>query len=178
MTNPTQSFASLWVRCLAFGLDYIVIALYLVTITVLSLALNAAFPLVPRLLFSNPVAGQVTGFLTITFPVTLYFALLESSPWQATWGKQRQRLKVIRTTGERLSRARALGRTLLKFIPWELAHTCIWQVSFAPQPPSPLVTAGFALVWILVGANVVSLWLSKSHQTLYDQVAGTYVVTA
>jgi len=34
------------------------------------------------------------------------------------------------------------------------------------------------LVWLLVGANVVSLVMSKTHQTLYDRVAGTYVVVA
>jgi uncharacterized RDD family membrane protein YckC len=51
-------------------------------------------------------------------------------------------------------------------------------VSFAPQDASPLITVGFILVWVLVGANVLSLWLSTSHQTLYDQLAGTFVVTA
>jgi uncharacterized RDD family membrane protein YckC len=178
MTNTTQSYAGLWVRVLAFAFDYLAIALYLVVITILSLTVTSAFPNLPRVLFGNPGSGQITGFFAITLPVTLYFALLESSAWQATWGKRRQRLKVIRTNGERLSRTRAVGRTVLKFIPWELAHTCIWQVSFAPQGPSPLITAGFALVWILVGANAISLLISKSHQTLYDQLAGTYVVTA
>ena len=178
MTNTTQSYAGLWVRVLAFALDYLAIALYLVVITILGLTVNASFPNIPRVLFDNPVSGQITGFFAITLPVTLYFALLESSAWQATWGKQRQHLKVICTNGERLSSTRAVGRTVLKFIPWELAHTCIWQVSFAPQGPSPLIKAGFALVWILVGANAISLLVSKSHQTLYDQLAGTYVVTA
>jgi uncharacterized RDD family membrane protein YckC len=114
--------------------------------------------------------------LLITLPVTLYFALGESSTWQATWGKRRQRLTVIGLTGARLSRTQALVRTVLKFIPWELAHTCIWQIRFAPSDSSPLITAGFVLVWILVGANLVSLLRSRSHQTLYDRLAGTYVV--
>ena len=113
----------------------------------------------------------------LTLPVALYFALLESSSWQATWGKRRRGLKVMGTNGERLTRTRAIGRTLLKFIPWELAHTCIWQISFAPQEPSPLITLGFVLVWLLIGANIVKLWLSPTHQTLYDRLAGTYVIT-
>jgi uncharacterized RDD family membrane protein YckC len=172
----TQSYAGLWVRVWAFAFDYVVIALYLVVITVLSLTLGAVFPDIPRILFGNPLSGQVSSFFAITLPVTLYFALLESSAWQATWGKRRKRLKVIRADGGRLSRIRSLGRTLLKFIPWELAHTCIWQVSFAPQEPSALITAGFVLVWILVGANVLSLSISKSHQTLYDKITEAYVV--
>jgi len=83
---------------------------------------------------------------------------------------------VIDKTGGRLSKSRAFVRTILKFVPWELAHTCIWQFSFATEEPSPLITVGFILVWIIVGANVVSLLRSPSHQTLYDRLAGTYVV--
>jgi uncharacterized RDD family membrane protein YckC len=142
------------------------------------LVAGLAFPNVPRQLFGNPVSAQITGFLAVTLPVTLYFALSESSQRQATWGKQRQRLKVVRTDGRPLSRASALARTLLKFVPWELAHTCIWQVRFAPQEPSPLATAGFILVWILVAANTLSLVLTRSHQTLYDRLARTCVTMA
>jgi len=57
-----------------------------------------------------------------------------------------------------------------------LAHTCIWQISFAPENPSPLILAGFVLVWLLVGANIVSLVVSKTDQALYDRIAETYVV--
>jgi uncharacterized RDD family membrane protein YckC len=178
MTKISQSYAGLWVRVFAFAFDYLVIALYLGVVIALSLAANAAFPNLMQSLFGHPVSGQLTGFFAVTLPISLYFALLESSSWQATWGKRRQRLKVIGTNGERLSRVRALSRTALKFIPWELAHTCIWQVRFASPEASPLITVGFILVWIMVGANVVSLWISPTHQTLYDRIAGTYVVTA
>lgn len=176
MTSTTQSYAGLWARVVAFAFDYLAIALYLILLATIGLVVNSAFPDITPTLFGNPVSGQITGFLTATLPVTLYFALLESSPWQATWGKRRQRLKVIRSNGERLTRTRAIGRTVLKFIPWELAHTCIWQIGFGRQEPSPMITAGFVLVWILVGANVVRLWISPTRQTLYDWLAGTYVV--
>jgi hypothetical protein len=79
---------------------------------------------------------------------------------------------------ERLSIARSIGRTALKFIPWELAHTCIWQISFAVGEPSPLIIAGFALVWMLVVANVVSLVMRARRRAIYDRLAGTYVVAA
>ncbi len=173
-----HTYAGFWVRVTAFALDYILIAGYLIFVVALSSVVNAFFPSVARGLFANPLSGQITGFCLVTLPVSLYFALLESSTWRATWGKRRKGLQVIRSDGARLSVSRAISRTVLKFIPWELAHTCIWQISFAPQEPSPLITAGFALVWILVGANVVSLLTSQTHQTLYDRLAGTFVVTA
>jgi len=176
MRTTTQVYAGFWIRALAFVFDYLIIAIYLVLLTVLGFTVNSAFPNIARILFGNPFTGQATGFLLITLPVTLYFALSESSPSQATWGKKRLHLKVVNLEGTRISRARSFGRTILKFIPWELAHTCIWQISFAPENPSPLILAGFVLVWLLVGANIVSLVVSKTDQALYDRIAETYVV--
>ena len=136
--NP--SFAGLRLRVVAFVFDYIVIALYLIMVVIVGVAIRAGLPALSQTLFGNPLSGQTAGFFLITLPVSLYFALLESSTWQATWGKRRQHLQVIGPTGDQLSRSRALARTLLKFVPWELAHTCIWQISFATEEPSPLIT--------------------------------------
>lgn len=178
MTKQTQGFAGFWIRVSAFAFDYLPIALYLSLLVVLGFTINTVFPEISERLFATPLSSQLTGFLAITLPVTLYFALSESSSWQATWGKRRKNLRVVQADGRNLSRARAFGRTALKFVPWELAHTCIWQVSFAPQEPLPLVTLGFVLVWLLVGANAVSLMMNTSHQTIYDRLAGTYVLKA
>jgi len=103
MTSIMQSYTGLWARVLAFAFDYLVIVLYLIVLITISLAVSSVFPDIVPMMFGNPVSGQIMGFLMITLPVTLYFALLESSPWQATWGKRRQRLKVTRTNGERLT---------------------------------------------------------------------------
>ena len=170
---PSAGFG---VRVTAFVFDYLIIAGYLIFVVAAGSILNAFFPIIANELFGNPYSGQMTGFLIITLPVSLYFILFESSGWQATWGKRRLGLRVTRTDGTRLTVLRAGSRTLLKFIPWELAHTCIWQINFAQDAAKPLITMGFALVWILVGANIVSLWISSKHQTLYDRLAGTYVV--
>ena len=45
-----------------------------------------------------------------------YFALLESSRWQATVGKRVCRLRVTDLSGRRIGVARALGRYLAKFV--------------------------------------------------------------
>ena len=176
MLTIKHSYARLGVRVTAFALDYIIIAGYLLVIVALGIVLNTFSPAVAHRLFSNPLSGQFTGFLVITLPVSLYFILFESSVWQATWGKRKMSLIVTRTDGSRLPILRAGSRTLLKFIPWELAHTCIWQISFAQQKPSQIIIVGFVLVWILVGANLISMWISPTHQTLYDWLASTYVV--
>ena len=168
--------ASLWQRIKAFAFDYILIAGYLIIIVGLGVGVNAAFPRLSQTLFANRVTGQVIGFLLVTLPVTLYYALFESSPQQATWGKHKIGLRVIGTEGTSVDFPRALARTLLKFVPWELSHTLIWQLRFAQPDAAPFINAGFILVWFLIGADLLSLWLSKKHQTLYDRLSSTYVV--
>lgn len=172
----TQYSAGLRVRIAASAIDYLIFALYLILLTTVALAVNRTFPNVSQALFGNPASGQITGFIVITLPVTMYFALLESSSWQSTLGKRWKRLRVVEKNNGRLSRMRAFGRTLLKFIPWELSHACIWQIRFSAGDPSPMIILGFALVWILIAANIAGLLVSPTHQALYDRLAGSYVV--
>jgi uncharacterized RDD family membrane protein YckC len=178
MVVTETSPAGLRVRTLAFAMDYILISAYLCALVGVSVLVNRVWPSITRVLFGNPISGEVAGFLLITLPVTLYYALMESSSWQASWGKRRMHLRVTDLDGNRLSLPRSLGRSVLKFVPWELSHACIWQVSCTTDVASPLITVGFVLVWLLVGANVLSLLLSATRQTLYDRLSGTLVVKA
>lgn len=168
-------FAGFLQRVGAFVLDYGVILVYLGAITLFSLLLNSLFS-VNQWLFTDRIRAQLSGFLFITLPVTLYFAFSESSIRQASWGKQRLGLKVTDHNGDRISFGRSAARTGLKFVPWELAHTLIWQISFTPNQFSQLIIAGFFTVYFLIGANIASLIFRKDRQTLYDLLAGTYVV--
>jgi uncharacterized RDD family membrane protein YckC len=163
-------------RTLAFALDYLIIVAYLALLGLASLMVKLVPPELLPALFANQLSAHITGFLLVTLPVMLYFALLEASSWQATWGKRTLNLRVTRTDGTRLTAGQALGRTALNFIPWELAHTLIWQIRFAPATLSLVITGGFILVWVLVGANIGSLALTKTHQSLADRLAGTYVI--
>jgi uncharacterized RDD family membrane protein YckC len=74
-------------RLLAFGLDYVVIAGYLVALAGVSLAilasgLRAAFSAA----WATAWSAETMGFLMLTLPVVLYFAILESSTPGATLG--------------------------------------------------------------------------------------------
>jgi len=175
-----MTFANVWQRIGAFLLDYLIIAAYLVLLVIISVGLGfGALRSVFRVLFADPNSSEFSAFLLLVLPVILYFALFECSSWQATWGKRKRGLRVIDMRGTRLSLPRSFARSLLKFVPWELTHACIWRVPgwpLAPTTPSPIITAGLVLVWILVGAYLVSMLVSKKHQALYDWIAGTYVI--
>lgn len=170
-----KTYAGFWKRAGAFALDYIIILGYLIGIVLLSLLANAIFG-ANEWLFADRIRAQFVAFLLVTLPITLYFAISESSPSQATWGKQRLKLKVADRDGNRISFWRSFGRTLLKFVPWELSHTLIWQIYFSPQAESAWINYGFILVYLLIGLNIACLLLTKTHQTLYDLLTNTYVI--
>ena len=172
----SQSYAGLWIRVKAFSADYIAISLYIVVLTAASFLIQSVSPDLINPLFDSPLVGQLTGFVLITLPVTLYFTLMESSSHQATWGKRWQGIKVIHKSGNRLSRMRALSRTALKFIPWELAHTCIWQLSGTNQEIPTILLVGFIFVWVMVGIYLLTLLISSKKQSLYDQITNTFVI--
>ena len=172
--SQSKAYAGFWQRVRAFALDYIIILFYLAALTLLSLLINRLFS-VNEWLFADRARAQLTGFFLITLPVALYFAFGESSVQQATWGKKRMGLVVTDPNEERLTFWRSLARTFLKFIPWELSHTLIWQIYFSPQTNSLWINYGFILVYALVGLNIASLLMTKKHQTLYDLLAKTYV---
>ena len=175
-----MTFAKVWQRIVAFLLDYLIIAAYLVILVIIGVGLGfgplrSAF----QAMFANPNISEFSAFLLLVLPVILYFTLFECSSWQATWGKRRRGLRVIDVHGARLSLPRSFVRSLLKFVPWELTHACLWRIPgwpLAPATPPPIITAGLVLVWVLVLAYLVSMLVSKKHQALYDWIAGTYVI--
>ena len=167
---------SLRARAAAFGLDYLVIAAYLIAVVGVGVVLRLIAPDLAGALFGNPLLGELIGFLVLTLPVTLYFALSERSDAGATWGKRRMRLRAVTDDGRRLSLGRSLARSGLKFVPWELSHALIWQFSAAGTNPPAILDVGLVVVWVLIGLNLLSALLDQRRRTLYDRIAGTVVV--
>jgi uncharacterized RDD family membrane protein YckC len=171
-------FASPWRRIAAWSLDYLVIAGYLVVLTAVTLGLQATgFRGTLDGAMSRPASAELLGFLTLTLPVVLYFAILESSRWQATLGKRALGLVVAGASGP-LPIGRALLREALRFLPWELSHALIWRIALAPDRQSFPAWAswGIAAVYVLVIAYLVTLFAGSQHRTVYDRIAGSYVL--
>lgn len=166
----------------AFLLDYLIISVYIALLVGVSVGLGQG-PLrgLFHSLFADPNRSELSAFLMLVLPVILYFAILESSPWQATVGKRILGLRVTGVAGGRLSVSRALARSLLAFAPWELTHACLWRIPgwpLAPAPPAPIIVAGLTLVWVVLAVYLTSMLLSKKRQTLYDMLTSAYVITA
>ena len=163
-------------RAGAFGLDYLLIAAYLVLVVAAGATARSVAPDAAGALFGGPLVGELTGFLVVTLPISLYFVLSERWPRGATWGKRRLGLRVVTEAGEPLTLGRSVLRTALKFLPWELAHAVIWRFAFPGSAPSGLPEAGLVLVWALIGANLVAALVDGRRRTAYDRLSRTRVV--
>jgi uncharacterized RDD family membrane protein YckC len=167
-------------RIAAFAWDYLVIAGYIVLLALFSsVAWFGVLGRLPGEADHSPWFFDLIAFVTLVLPVILYFAVQEASSSQATWGKRRAGLRVTAADGGRLNLRRSLLRSGLKFLPWQIAHTALFHIPGWPTaaaPPPAWVVAGFVLAYALAGIYLVGLFVPASRRTLYDRIAGAYVV--
>lgn len=177
----TIRYAGFGKRVKAFAFDYLPIAAYVMILFGLTVGATRVMDLLGRPLRwpESPLLSDLIAFITLVLPVILYFSLQESSTRQATWGKRKTGLLVINSQQGRLTRRQAFVRSLIKFLPWQIAHTSIFHWEgwpMAPAEPTPMVIVGFVLVWVLVGIYIASALISKKHRTPYDWVSGSYEI--
>jgi uncharacterized RDD family membrane protein YckC len=166
--NKTRAIAAR--RLSAFVVDWLIVAMWggvLFGTVMLATSGNPPRP-------ENPWTAQAIGFLTMTLPVTLYFALCESSTWRASIGKRVLALAVSSETGQRLSFGSALLRTSVKFVPWEFGHMVAQQAAFSGDNGvpawlwGPMAIAFVGPLWWLVA-------MIATGRTPYDRLASAVV---
>lgn len=172
--NPGSEYryAGFRPRAAATALDFLIIAAYAAVLAIVSTILIWTTSVEQYL--ASAFSRDLLAFVTLILPVVLYFSLQESSSRQATLGKQKAGLKVIGTNGERLSLGRALLRSGLKFLPWQIAHTTVIQIWSGNNPA--ILFAVSILAQVLVIIYLLSLWVGRQHRTPYDWLAGSAVV--
>ncbi|MEF3307119.1 RDD family protein [Paenibacillus sp. GYB003] len=163
---------SIGARIVAFLLDYVLIAGYLAVLFVVSFP---AQPLIKPLFTTSPLTAELSGFLIITLPVYLYFAVCEGSKSHATWGKRKMGIAVAGVRDRPVGLGTSLLRSALKLAPWELAHFAVWHIVIPSELPASLVYTALATVYVLVFAYVISPFWNPRRQTIYDSIAGTVV---
>src|SRR5260221_2135217 len=107
MAEP-QQYGGFWVRVVALLLDNAIV-FFILLAALLSIGMVAANVGMESVM-------DVAAWLVLTFVPFLYWPVLESSRWQATFGKRIMGLEVTDTDGNRLGFLRALLRSLAKII--------------------------------------------------------------
>jgi len=164
-------------RFLAFAIDYIIIVLYALTLFGICFVLSESYGLEFTL---DPIKGQIIGFLSLTLPVFLYFVLLENSAKKGTFGKQLVGIKVVFSS----SNGSILRRNILKFLPWEIAHTGVHWMYYYNIKHLGFLEGGSEPwgIWLLllipqviVLVYAYSIFKTKGSLSLYDSWAGTKI---
>ena len=157
---------SSWRRLAAFAVDYSIILLYLGLLYLIGRGVGFVTWV------HAPWQAHLLGFTTLTLPVILYFALLET--WDgATLGKRVLRLHVTNLCGAPLSLNRSLFRNAVKFLPWELSHTALYRVDF-DSGLALWQTALFGLSLLGAALYLLGLFIPP-YRPLYDLVSGAQV---
>lgn len=172
-----KTLAGLIRRAAAYLIDYAVLfAAFVITQSFILKPLRALIFGSDDWMKAGGLPLEVYVLLTISLPAWLYFAANESGARQATIGKRILGLIVADVSSKRISFGRALLRTIIKLLPWELSHltanlpTSMW---FEPEPGFRF---GFLVVWALLVVYLALILLTRRKQSLHDIVAGTVVI--
>jgi uncharacterized RDD family membrane protein YckC len=96
-------------------------------------------------------------------------------PRGATPGKRLLGLRVSRLDGGQLSWPGSLLRSAVKIaVPWELAHTGVWNSLAWPGPEAPVNAVLFSVANGLLVLYVVMLFVG-ARRPPYDRLAGSIV---
>lgn len=171
----------MWLRIKAFMFDYLLILGYLVALGIVGMLLTLG-PVGSEWsgFFSSPLRKGLLAFFTTVLPVVTYFAWNEGSAVGATWGKRRVGLKVVGLDGQRLGRSQALVRSVVKFVPWQMAHTALLHIPGLPMSPGdPPDWTVWLLggMWVVVAAYLVGLTRLTGGRTIYDRLSGSQVIS-
>ena len=163
-------------RFLAFGIDYILIAGYILLLLGISLFMIKTFEI--NTLDKSPYFGQIIGFFTLTFPVFLYFYLSEKSGFKGTIGKNKMRVEVVPISNIKNNSIPILLRNIFKFLPWEIAHTGIhWHMYyFIREMETPIwIWATWIIPQVIILVYVVSIVLNNGESSIYDNMVKTKI---
>jgi len=130
-------YPGLLVRSVAFLIDVI---LFLIATFILGLIIGIFYD-------TEDTVYVVTGYAVPVIMLWLYYAIMESSPRQATLGKMVLQIIVTDNEGNRISFGRATGRNFAKII---------------------------SIIILLIGFIMIAF--TKRKQGLHDMIAKTLVV--
>lgn len=136
---PTVKYAGFWLRFVAFIIDAIVLGFigFVVTIPFMASAPFGALmhgrpPMSPE--EWAPLAGMFGRMFLIRFVINwLYYALFESSAWQATLGKKALGLEVTDLQGRRINFGRASGRFFAKILSTIILFIGFFMIGFTSR---------------------------------------------
>jgi uncharacterized RDD family membrane protein YckC len=137
--RPGVTYAGFWLRFVAWIIDQIVLVFIGFVVTLpfaaslpMGIFMRGRVPMSPQ--EWAPFAGMFGRVMFIRIVIHwLYYALLESSAWQATLGKKALGLEVTDLGGSRINFARATGRFFAKILSGIIAFIGFLMIGFTQK---------------------------------------------
>lgn len=157
-------------RFLAFSVDYLIIVSYAVLLFLITQLLSDGLNF--NLTNSNPIQSQLIAFFTLTIPVVIYSILTERSSKQGTIGKRIMNIRIIAKKED------ILKRNILKFLPWEIAHTGVhWMYYYTNKNLETPIWVWILLILpqLIIIVYILSIIYSKGKNSIYDRISSTSI---
>ncbi|MCB0061964.1 MAG: RDD family protein [Caldilineaceae bacterium] len=123
---------------------------------------------------TGPAIGR-TILWHFSLPVWIYFVLCDHAQAGATLGKRLLKIGVRTVTEQRLGWGQALGRTVVKLLPWELVHLAAFALSSDPGQFTILQTIGLTAANLLTLLYFVVAVITRGRRSIHDFLVGTVV---
>lgn len=134
--------------------------------------------LIQQLLGIKPTNGSgvaVTLLWNFSLPAWSYFTLSDCSDRGSTPGKRLLGIRLRSRSHQGISFGRALLRTAVKLLPWELAHIAAFALSADLSQFSASQSIGIGLANVLWLTYLLVAVITKGKRSIHDFVAGTEV---
>jgi uncharacterized RDD family membrane protein YckC len=174
-TLREKPYAGVFVRIGAYVIDCLILFVGLI---VWQAALYVINPLLPIIRSGQQPTGSqfhLWVFATVTIPFLLYFALIIRSARRATLGMRLLKLRVATRSGGCVGLGQAMLRSAVMLIPFELNHAVMFYLAPGDASPSAGFWLGSVGVWAVIAIYIVSILVTRRHQSVHDLVADTVV---
>lgn len=158
-----------WRRAAAYLLDLVLLFVLLAPLAFLVQRVSGYLPTTPR-------ATWHLQLLEFSLPAWLYFVLADASARGATIGKRLLGLRVVTAAGGRLTWSRALSRTAIKLLPWELSHAAAFALGERFGELTTLQSVLLGLANLLAVVWLVLAFVSRGERSVHDRCCATRVV--
>ena len=173
-----RPFASIQRRVVSYSTELILLFAGVLVLQGVLLALRLN-PLVRGVLSGDGFSKGVYHLWllgTVDLPLVLYYAGTLASSAQATLMMRWFGLRLERVDGGPVGYGRALLRTAVMLIPFEVNHVFLVWANTPQGVPTQLALQN-AVAGILILLYMVTAALSQRRQSIHDRVAGTVVVS-
>lgn len=175
--ETTESAAGIFARGIAYLIDCgFAFGIFATTQLLLFSPVRSAFGINDNW-FRSGFNTEVYTIVSVSIPVWLYFSIFESSSWRASPGKRMLGMKVVDSNSKsQIGFLRFLLRTVVKLLPWELAHIG----NNLPEPiwyaEEPGFRVGFILSGLFMIGYIVVMCSNARRQCVHDMLARTVVL--